>query len=119
MYGLKQAALLAYEQLKTYLEPHGYAPVLGTVGLWTHKTKNLSFCFSVDDFGVKYLKKEDAEHLLPCPGKRYKCTTDWEDKHYCGLNLDWNYKYEHIDISLNGYVQKSLNGLHHEPVVFP
>ena len=39
MYGLKQAALLAYLNLKKYLETHGYHPVVGTVGLWKHKTK--------------------------------------------------------------------------------
>ena len=53
MYGLKQAALLAYKKLKQHLEPHGYAPVIGTIGLWTHKTKNLNFCLCVGDFGIK------------------------------------------------------------------
>ena len=33
MYGLKQAALLAYRNLKQHLAPHGYYPVIGTVGL--------------------------------------------------------------------------------------
>ena len=38
MYGLKQAAILAYNQLKQKLLPHGYSPVIGTVGLWQHDT---------------------------------------------------------------------------------
>ena len=33
MYGLKQAAILAYKHIKNTLEPHGYYPVIGTVGL--------------------------------------------------------------------------------------
>lgn len=35
MYGLKQAALLAYLNLKALLAPSGYHPVVGTIGLWT------------------------------------------------------------------------------------
>ena len=31
MYGLKQAAILAYENLKQKLQPFGYAPVIGTI----------------------------------------------------------------------------------------
>ena len=33
MYGLKQAAILAYNQLKQNLLPRGYYPVIGTVRL--------------------------------------------------------------------------------------
>ena len=38
MYGLKEAALLAYNNLKEHLQPFGYYPVEGTVGLWAHPT---------------------------------------------------------------------------------
>ena len=63
MYGLKQAAILAYENLQSNLKPFGYAPVIGTVGMWQHNTRLTTFCFCVDDFGVKYSKPEDAQHL--------------------------------------------------------
>ena len=33
MYGLKQAAILAYRHLKTNLEKYGYRPIVGTVGM--------------------------------------------------------------------------------------
>ena len=33
MYGLKQAVILAYDNLQASLKPFGYAPVLGTFGL--------------------------------------------------------------------------------------
>ena len=39
MYGRKQAALLAYKNLKAHLQPFGYHPVEGTVGLWAHNTQ--------------------------------------------------------------------------------
>ena len=34
MYGLKQAAVLSYNQLKSKLLPSGYSPIIGTVGMW-------------------------------------------------------------------------------------
>ena len=36
MYGLKEASILAYEQLKENLAPHGYFPAPFTPGLWKH-----------------------------------------------------------------------------------
>ena len=39
IYGLKQAAMLAYNNLKSHLKPFGYTPVIGTVGVWQHSTR--------------------------------------------------------------------------------
>ena len=39
MYGLKEAAVLAYDQLSTFLDQYGYSHIPGTAGLWTHSTK--------------------------------------------------------------------------------
>jgi L-arabinose isomerase len=38
IYGLKQAAILAYKHLVNQLAPHGYRPCQYTTGLWTHET---------------------------------------------------------------------------------
>ena len=64
MYGLKQAAILAYNHLKNILKEYGYCPVTNTIGIWKHDTRPTTFCLCVDDFGVKYHSQEDAEHLL-------------------------------------------------------
>ena len=40
MYGLKQAAILAYTQLVKNLKPFGYFPCPYTTGLWIHKTRS-------------------------------------------------------------------------------
>jgi hypothetical protein len=45
----------------------------------------------VDDFGVKYVGKEHAQHLIDTLKKWYKLAEDWEGKIYCGINLDWHY----------------------------
>lgn len=49
MYGLKQAAILAYDQLKQNLAPHGYQPIPNTVRMWKHTTKPIQFCLCIDD----------------------------------------------------------------------
>jgi hypothetical protein len=70
MYGLPQAGILAYNQIVARLIKHGYAPCAHTTGLWTHDTRNVTFCLIVDDFGIKYINRCDAEHPLP-PSKTY------------------------------------------------
>jgi hypothetical protein len=64
MYGLPQAGLLANQLLQKRLATHGYAPVTHTHGLWRHKTRPITFSLVVDDFGVKYVGKHNANHLL-------------------------------------------------------
>jgi hypothetical protein len=64
MYGLKEASVLAYDQLKAHLAQYGYTPVCFTPGLWKHNTKRTTFTLTVDDFGIKYFSKADADHLF-------------------------------------------------------
>jgi hypothetical protein len=63
MYGLKQAGLLANQLLQTRLAPFGYYPARHTPGLWLHQTRPISFTLVLDDFTVKYVGKQHAEHL--------------------------------------------------------
>ena len=77
MYGLKQAGRIANDQLKKHLKSYGYVPCRYTPGLFTHTSQKISFALCVDDFGVKYTFKADAQHLLTCVEKLYKCTIDW------------------------------------------
>ena len=44
MYGLKQAALLAYNHLKENLAQDGYSPIIGTVGLWNTRHAHKNIC---------------------------------------------------------------------------
>ena len=67
MYGLKQAGKIANDQLKKIFAPHGYRPTR-TPGLWKHDNKPISFTLIVDDFGVKYTNKKDAQDLMKILG---------------------------------------------------
>jgi hypothetical protein len=77
MYGLKEASVLAYDQLKEHLAPYGYAPVRFTPGLWKHNERRTTFTLAIDDFGIKYFHKADADHLFSALHDKYELTKDW------------------------------------------
>ena len=114
MYGLKQAAILAYKQLKKNLAHHGYFPIPHSVGMWKHKTRKTLFCLCVDDFGIQYHTQADADHLIHALKQYYKITIDWEGTDYCGLHLQWNYEKQYVDISMPGYIDNLLDRLNHK-----
>ena len=69
----------------------------------------------VDDFGVKYTRRKDAEHLLGVLEKKItKVSTDLEGARYCGITLEWNYEERWLDISMPGYIKKVLQKYKHE-----
>jgi hypothetical protein len=63
MYGLKQAGFLANQLLQKHMAPFGYYPARHIPGLWLHKTRPIAFSLAVDDFAVKYVGKQHADHL--------------------------------------------------------
>ncbi len=64
VYGLPQASIIAQQFLKERLQKHGYHQSQTTPSLWKHNTCPISFSLVVNDFGVKYVVKENAQHLL-------------------------------------------------------
>jgi hypothetical protein len=113
MYGLPHAGRIANNRLIDHLALNGYHQAKHTPGFFTHKTRPISFSLVVDNFGVKYVGKEHAEHLLHCLEKLYTVTTDWTGALYCGLTFTWNYKQHHIDMAMPGYVEKALQCFQH------
>jgi hypothetical protein len=102
MYGLKQAGLLANQLLETRLAPFVYYLARHTPGLWLHKTRTISFTLLVDDFTVKYVKRQHAEHLRNALLRTYDLTTDWTATVYSGMTLKWDYDKRTCDISMPG-----------------
>ena len=113
MYGLPHAGKIANDRLTAFLEPHGYAPVPITPGLWRHKTRDIAFALVVDDFGVAYTNRSDAEHLRDTLKLQYAISEDWEGTRYCGLDIKWDYKKYTCDISLPGYIERLLRQIQH------
>jgi hypothetical protein len=119
MYGLKQAGLLANQLLQTRLAPFGYYPARHIPGLWLHKTRPITFSLIVDDFAVKYVGKQHADHLRNSLLQSYELTTDWEAKVYSGISLNWDYKNRTCDISMSGYVLNAPRKFQHDAPKHP
>ena len=79
----------------------------------TRITENI-FSLVVDDFSIKYQRREDAEHLTNALQDLYKITIDWQGTKYCGLNLEWNYQARTVTISIPGYIKKMLQKFKHK-----
>jgi hypothetical protein len=67
----------------------------------------------VDDFGIRYVGKEQAQHLIDVLQSKYTITIDWEGTKYVGLNLTWDYKNRTVDISMPNYIHKALQRFEH------
>ena len=76
VWGLPQAGILANKLLQKRLAPHGYYKCKQTPGLCKHTSRPISFMLVVDDFGVKYTRQEDIDHLIGCIKEKYQLTKD-------------------------------------------
>ena len=113
IYGLPQSGKLANEYLKKKLGPAGFFECTHTPGLWKHVSRPIQFTLVVDDFGVKYVGKDNAEFLLNALKKDFTVSEDWDGALYCGIKLDWNYEEGYVDCSMPGYVKKTLHKYNH------
>ena len=76
MPGLKQAGRIANERLTKNLQNHGYALCPRTSALWLHNTLLIVFTLVVNNIGVKYTGKHNANHLLNALCALYTITVD-------------------------------------------
>ena len=112
-YGLKQSGLIAHNDLTALLKSHGYVKSPTTEGLLTYSKRDIAFILVVDDFAIKYTKKEDAEHLFTCLRSKYKIKIDWDAKQFIGINLEWDYENRTMKLSMKGYVEQAMLELGH------
>lgn len=113
MYGLPQAGILANKLLEKRLNKHGYHQSKYVPGLWKHAWRPIQFTLVVDDFGIKYVGEEHAQHLKKVLKKHYKVTTNWTGRRYISITLDWDYAKRKVHLSMPGYVAKALKQLGH------
>jgi hypothetical protein len=64
MYGLPQAGIIVNQLLTKRLQPHGYYQCRHTPGLWRHLWRPILFSLVVYDFGISYVGKQHADHLI-------------------------------------------------------
>ena len=110
MYGLAQAGRLAQDRLVSHLSTHGYIACSNTPCFFTHTSRPISFTLVVDDFGIKYVGMEHANHLLTALQGLYAITVDWTGSKYVGITLQWDYASSprKIICSMPGYVARAL-----------
>lgn len=113
-YGLSQSGKIAHDDLVEHLGKYGYIPAGLIDGLFVHKTRDISFTLVVDDFGIKYQRKEDVEHLIKAMREKYTFKVDYDAKQYIGVHLDWVYTRREVKCSMKGYVKQALTELEHE-----
>ena len=90
MYRLPQSGILASDRLQAHLLEHGYKQAAHTPGLFNHETRPVTFSLIADDFGVKYVGEDHAQHLIATLQLLYHITIDW------------------THISIPGYMNKAL-----------
>ena len=71
---------------------------------YIHATKDIFFSLVVDDFGVKYVGKDTADHLTQALKKLYTISIDWTGSLYCGLAVNWDYDKSIFNISMPTYI---------------
>ena len=76
MYGLLQSGILSKKLLKDRLTEYGYNEVAHTPGLYKHNTRPVWFTLVVDDFGIKYIGQENAQHLIDALKDFYEVEID-------------------------------------------
>ena len=113
MYGLPQAEILANLHLRKLLEPHGYASMEHTLGLWKQKWRPIMFTLVVVNFSIQYTGKEHAHDLLACIMQEYKVIEDWEGTLYCGITLKWDYIKRTCELFIPGYIRRALQIYQH------
>ena len=86
-----------------------------TPGLWRHTTRKTTFTLYVDNFGVIYLSRDDALHLVNAVKYQYQCTVDWTGSLYCGLNLESHYGKVFVKVTMKDYVRRALAKFKHVP----
>jgi hypothetical protein len=113
MYGLPQAGIIANQLLAHRLAIHGSHQNKFTPGLWRHVTRPIQFTLIVGDFGVQYVRKEHAQHLIDALETDYTVSKDWTGGLYCCITLKWEYEDKHADLSMPRYIKDSLHKYQH------
>jgi hypothetical protein len=109
MYGLPQTGTLTNKLLQRRLEIDAYHTTEHTCGLWKHETRPVWFLLVVDYFGIKYIGRENAEHLMNSIKKNYDISSDWTGSAYAVLQHDWDYINGTVDLSMPGYIKAALH----------
>ena len=78
MYRLLHSGILSNKLLKVRLTEYGYNEVSHTLVLYKNDTRPVWFTLVVDDFGIKYIDQENAQHLIDALKDLYELEIYWK-----------------------------------------
>ena len=113
VYGLPQEGILAQKLLEKRLNAKGYRQSGICPGFWKHDWRPICFSLCVDNFGVKYVDRQHADHLMNALKEEYTISHDWAGKRYIGITIDWDYEKQEVHISIPGYIEDALTRFKH------
>ena len=79
-----------------------------TPGLWKYVYRPIELSLGVDDFGVKYVYKKNAHHLVAALNRKYKISEDWKGSLYCGIDIRWDYTNRTLNLDMPEYIKTQL-----------
>ena len=114
MHGLKQAGIIANQELVKHMAPFGSHPVKHTPSLWVHDNRKTLFSLVVDNFCVQYFSTEDADHFFNSLRAKYLITVEMAETVYISIKLEWEYVHRNVTLLMPSYVRKDLHRFHHK-----
>ena len=79
IYGLPQAKILANNQLVKHLSNHDYHSAKLTPGIFRPKHRSAALSLVVDNFGLRYMCKENTKKIINTLWEKYTITMDKEE----------------------------------------
>jgi hypothetical protein len=116
MYRLLQAGIITQELLAKRLKEHGYNQSKTMPGMLTHEWRPITFYLVVNNFGVKYIGEEHAQHLRQVVKKYYTCSLE-KGERYCRLTIKWDCASKKVRLLMPSYVEKALRRFQHPPPI--
>ncbi len=90
IYSLPQGGIIAQELLAERLSKHGYHQSKIIPELLTHKTRLTTFTLVMDDFAIKIMSENSANHIINALKKYNTITVDKDAAKYIGLTIEWD-----------------------------
>ena len=88
LYGLAESGRIANQDMVDHSAKFGCHECKFTPGLFSHETRPIQFSLIVDDFAIKWVNREDFDHLLQSLETKYTMTCDVDGKQCAGMHLD-------------------------------
>jgi hypothetical protein len=67
----------------------------------------------MDDFGIKYIGRENLQHVYNVLRREKYTVEDLKGNLYCGISLKWDYLSHHVDLTMVQCIMKQLTKYNH------